>query len=266
MMFTHLEGEAATAAYPPLYHAHHSRFREDLPFWLKLAARQGSPILELGCGSGRVLIPLAESGQRVIGLDRDPAMLSFLQARLPTEAKESVHLVQTDLTQFSLVLRFALILMPCNTLSTLASPERAKLLSLVRSHLLPQGLFAASIPNPVHLTKLPVGSSVEVEDTFVHPLSGNPVQVSSEWRKDRAWFLLRWHYDHLLPDGRVERLSVETRHTLTDMPTYCRELASAGLEVAEQYGDFDPSEYTPESPYWIFVARPLETSGARSCR
>lgn len=266
MTFTQLEGEVAAAAYPPLYHAHHSRYLEDLPFWLKLAARQGSPILELGCGSGRVLIPLAKSGQRVIGLDRDPAMLSFLQARLPTEAEESVHLIQADLTQFSLALRFALILMPCNTLSTLASPERAKLLSLVRFHLLPQGFFAASIPNPARLAKLPVRSSAEVEDTFVHPLSGNPVQVSSEWRKDRAWFLLRWHYDHLLPDGRVERLSVEMHHALTDTPTYCQELASAGLEVAEQYGDFDQPEYTLESPYWIFVARPLEIGGDQTYR
>jgi SAM-dependent methyltransferase len=255
MTFVQLEGEDAAGAYPLLYHAHHSRYPEDLPFWLALAKRHGSPILELGCGSGRVLIPLAESGQRVFGLDRDPTMLSFLRTRLPAKIQESVHLFQADLTQFSLGLRFALILLPCNTLSTLTSSKRVELLNLVRFHLLPQGLFAASIPNPVRLAKLPTRSSSEVEDTFVHPLSGNPVQVSSEWRRERAWLVLRWHYDHLLSDGKVERLSVETRHALTDTLTYCQELASAGLEVAEQYGDFDQSEYTPESPYWIFTAR-----------
>ncbi len=253
MVFIHLEGEDAARLYPHLYHAHHSRYREDIPFWLSLAKRQGSPILELGCGSGRVLIPIAETGQRVLGLDRDFAMLSFLRAILPERAKETVRLLQADLTQFSLACRFALILMPCNTFSTLTSSERAKLLQLVYHHLQPSGVFAASIPNPSHLAKLPTRSQAEIEETFTHPLSGNPVQVSNEWKKGDTWLRLRWHYDHLLPDGSVERLSVETRHTLTDAQTYQQEFLSAGLQLAEQYGDFDGSEYTPESPYWIFT-------------
>ena len=55
-----------------LYHAHHSRNLEDLPFWQELARQQGSPILELGCGSGRVLLPLARAGYNVVGLEREP--------------------------------------------------------------------------------------------------------------------------------------------------------------------------------------------------
>lgn len=266
MVFTRLEGEAFAAAYPHLYHAHHTRHREDLPFWLALAERQGSPILELGCGSGRVLIPLAQPGLRVVGLDRDPAMLSFLQEKLPQNLKGTVHLLQADLTQFSLTLRFALILMPCNTFSTLTAEQRARLLRLVLLHLLPQGLFAASLPNPSRLAKLPIRAQAEIEETFDHPLSGNPVQVSSEWRKSADWLFLRWHYDHLLPDGGVERLTVETRHALLSTEAYCQAFTFAGLEIAEQYGDFDGSPFTDESPYWILLARPkagiLETHGS----
>ena len=60
---------------PLLYHAHHNRYKEDLPFWLELAARHGDPVLELGCGSGRVLLALAQDGYQVYGLDNDPGML-----------------------------------------------------------------------------------------------------------------------------------------------------------------------------------------------
>ena len=59
--------------FPQLYHAHHNRSLEDLPFWLELAAQAGDPILELGCGTGRVLIPLAQAGYHTIGLDNDPS-------------------------------------------------------------------------------------------------------------------------------------------------------------------------------------------------
>ena len=51
---------------PSVYHAHHNRHLEDLPFWLDLAAQTGDPLLELGCGTGRVLIPLAQAGYRTL--------------------------------------------------------------------------------------------------------------------------------------------------------------------------------------------------------
>ncbi len=82
---------------PDLYHAHHNRHLDDLPFWQGLAARQGGLILELGCGTGRLLIPLAEAGYRLVGLDYDAGMLEALQARLPATSAERVGLVQADL-------------------------------------------------------------------------------------------------------------------------------------------------------------------------
>ena len=66
--------------FPTLYHAHHGQYQEDLPFWLKLANQQGGPVLELGCGTGRVLLPLARGGFQTVGLDNDLEMLRFLQA------------------------------------------------------------------------------------------------------------------------------------------------------------------------------------------
>ena len=53
-----------------------------------------------------------------------------------------------------------------------------------------------------------------MDETFTHPVTGNPVQVSSGWQRTRSHFTVTWHYDHLLPDGEVERLTVQSRHDL----------------------------------------------------
>jgi hypothetical protein len=94
-----------------------------------------------------------------------------------------------------------------------------------------------------------------VEEEFSHPVSGNPVQVSSEWHKNRKLFTLTWHYDHLLPDGVVERFSLETRHALQDVEAYQQEMAQAGLQVVEAWGDFEGSAYSKEAEYWVCVAK-----------
>jgi len=239
---------------PLLYHAHHSLHTEDLPFWLDLADRTGSPILELGCGTGRVSLPLVQSGHSVVGLDLDRAMLETLQQNTPPSLADRVHLLQADLTDFHLAAAFHLVLLPCNTYSTLIRDQRIAALACIREHLKKGGLFAVSLPNPTLLMRLPSHSSPEVEEIFPHPLDGEPVQVSSGWKRSGRSFLLSWHYDHLLPDGRVERLSAQVRHVLASTQTYLDEFAQAGLQVIETYGDFDRSVYVPESPSLIIIA------------
>lgn len=240
--------------FPVLYHAHHSRHLEDIPFWLELARRQGSPALELGCGTGRVLLPLAQAGVSVFGLDNDPEMLAVLRRQLTAETRQRVSLLQADLAHYCLALRFALILLPCNTFSTLEADQRLAALDLARRHLLPEGRFAVSLPNPDLLARLPRQSEAELEEVFPHPVDGEPVQVSSGWRRDRECFSLTWHYDHLLSDGRVERTSAVVQHRLVPAETYEAELRQQGLKVIERFGDYDRSEYGKDSPYLILVA------------
>jgi SAM-dependent methyltransferase len=237
-----------------LYHAHHKRHLEDLPFWVELAHRKGDPILELGCGSGRVLMPLARSGWRVVGLESDPGMLSVLRENMEAGLEGRVELVRGDMAAFYLERRFALILLPCNTFSTLSAAQRRATLDCVRRHLQPDGIFAASLPNPAVLRRLPRRSEPEVEESFPHPLDGEPVQVSSAWERSAQHFTIYWHYDHLLPDGRVERISQQARHELASPQTYLAELEVADLRLLEQYGDFDRSPYSPRAPSLILLA------------
>lgn len=238
-----------------LYHAHHNRHMEDLPFWLELARQQGSPILELGCGSGRILLPLARAGYRMVGLERDPDMLSVLRENMEPGLADRVELVQGDMVDFELERRFPLILLPCNTFSTLYASQRRATLDGIFRHLQPDGLFATSLPNPAVLQRLPRRSELEVEESFPHPLDGEPVQVSSGWERTKAHFVVHWCYDHLLPDGRVERASMQVSHELAPIEVYLAELETAGLGQVAYYGDFDRLPFSLQAPSLILLAR-----------
>jgi SAM-dependent methyltransferase len=239
---------------PELYHAHHSQHLEDLPFWLALAAQAGDPVLELGCGTGRVLLPLIDAGFHTIGIDHDMAMLKFLRARV-RENTPNPWIFASDITRFNLSVQVPLIILPCNTFSILRKNERLACLRCVKKQLKPGGSFAVSIPNPDNLLRLPAHSEPELEDEFIHPQTGNPVQVSSSWRRTKQTFQVTWIYDQLFPDGRQERVTTETIHQLLPANDYLDEIREVGLEVLVVYGDFDRSGYQGDSPYLICVAK-----------
>jgi SAM-dependent methyltransferase len=239
---------------PSLYHAHHNRHLEDLPFWLKLAQRQGGPVLELGCGTGRILIPLAEAGYEMIGLDNDPEMLDFLRAQMPPELQPRPQVVIADMTAFELGRRFPLVILPCNTWSVLEPPARRAALACIVRHLAPGGIFATSVPSPDMLRDLPARSAPELEEEFEHPPSGGMVQVSSGWRRAKGHLTVTWHYDLLLPDGTIERSTLQARHTLSTVQEYLEELDEVGLAVEAVYGDFEETPYGYDSDDLIMMA------------
>jgi SAM-dependent methyltransferase len=239
--------------FPQLYHAHHNRYLEDLPFWLELAARVGAPVLELGCGTGRVLIPLAQAGCQSFGLDHDLAMLTFLQTNIRPLLQNVPIIIVADLCRFNLAAQFPLIILPCNTYSMLSDDQRIDCLRCVRKHLVKEGIFAVSIPNPQLFVNLPNQSNAELEDEFFHPETGNPVQVSSSWHRRKNTFYLAWIYDHIYPDGAVDRQVVNAIQQIVPLKTYVNEIESAGLKVAQYFGDFDQSVYTENSPELILL-------------
>jgi SAM-dependent methyltransferase len=244
---------------PWMYHLHHAQHDEDIAFWLDLAGSLSGPILELGCGTGRILAPLVSAGFPMIGLDINLEMLKYLLAHLEPQLRSRVHIVKADLTECRFSQEFGLIILACNTLSTLTFESRQKAFSRISSHLAPYGRFSASLPNPLMLASLSNSGTQEVEDIYFHPDTANPIQVSSAWeRVDQDSVIFRWYYDHLLPDGKVERTSVDVEHTITSIQEYQAELQSAGLSIEHVYGDFDRSPYNTESPYLIFSAGKLD--------
>jgi SAM-dependent methyltransferase len=118
---------------------------EDLPLWRELAG--AGPVLDLGCGTGRVALDLAAHGVPVVGLDLDQVLLDELERRagdLPVET------VRADARDFDLGRRFPVALAPMQTMQLLGGPEgRAGLLRCAKAHLEPGGVLALAIADVI---------------------------------------------------------------------------------------------------------------------
>src|SRR6187551_3175734 len=94
------EGHEGWDDYAPFYDWENARTlgRRDVPFWRNLAVHAGGPVLELGCGTGRIALPLARAGVHVVGIDRSDAMLSRARARVKRAAMAGrIDLIRGDI-------------------------------------------------------------------------------------------------------------------------------------------------------------------------
>jgi SAM-dependent methyltransferase len=118
---------------------------EDLPLWRELAG--DGPVLDLGCGTGRVALDLAARGVPVVGLDVDEVLLDELRRRagdLPVET------VRADARDFDLGRRFGVVLAPMQTVQLLGGAQgRTGFLRCARAHLEPGGLCAIAIADEI---------------------------------------------------------------------------------------------------------------------
>ena len=122
----------------------------DVDFYLAQAKKTGGPVLELGAGTGRVAIPLANAGFAVTGLDLSPHMLRIAKrkvAALPPRGR--IRFVRGDMTRFSLGRKYRLILIPFRAFQHLLTVEaQRKCLLCVRRHLAPGGRFIVDLFDP----------------------------------------------------------------------------------------------------------------------
>jgi len=118
-------------------------YAEDLPLWRELAGEAGGPVLDVGAGTGRVALDLAARGADVTALDVDAELLEELARRA---AGLPVRTVAADAREIVVEDRFALVLVPMQTLQLLDGPAgRAAFLRAAREHLVPGGLLAAAL-------------------------------------------------------------------------------------------------------------------------
>jgi SAM-dependent methyltransferase len=157
-------------------------YRVDLPLWRELADQRDGPLLELGCGSGRVALDLAARGHRVTALDSDAALVGALRRRA-RERGLRIAAVSADARSLSLPDRFGLAIAPMQVIQLLGGASgRRRLLAAVRRHLKPGGLFAAALADPFEAVApdeaLPPLPDVREQSGWV--LSSTPVAVRPE--------------------------------------------------------------------------------------
>jgi SAM-dependent methyltransferase len=137
---------------PERYEAEYAPFSIDRAWYVKRAVELGGPVLELGCGTGRILFALAAEGLKVSGIDNAPAMLARARSRavlLGADVARRVELLEAELTAFSLGRKFRSIVAPLNCLMHLLSDDDLlACLAQVHEHLEPDGrfLFDLSLP------------------------------------------------------------------------------------------------------------------------
>jgi SAM-dependent methyltransferase len=186
----------------------------DLPVWRTLAAHYGDPILDIGAGTGRVALDLARCGHQVTALDQDEVLLAELARRAE---RLSVSTVRADARSFALADRFALILVPMQTVQLLGGPNgRRKFLSCAADHLRPGGALALAITDrldeftPEDDAPLPLPDMRELDGVVY---SSQPIAV----RERTDGFVLERVRETIGPRGerstqpdviRLDRLSV----------------------------------------------------------
>jgi SAM-dependent methyltransferase len=242
---------------------------QDVAFYRDAALEFGDPVLELGCGTGRITMALAQAGKRVTGLDLSERMLERAvkkRAALFTEERERVHLVQGDMTKFDLGEKFRLIIIPFRPLQHLLEvKQHVECLDCVRKHLAPGGHLvldvfqtdAERMHDPVHMREMPV--------TEYRTADGRRVRITervagfhrAEQINDVEMIFSVEH-----PGGRQDRMvfawplryffRYEVQHLL----------ARCGFQVMSEYGNFDRTPILDDSPEMIFVAETRPGDGS----
>ena len=132
-----------------LYDLEHDGFTDDIEFLVELAGIGDGPILELGCGTGRVLIPLAEAGHKVAGIDSSEAMLKAAQTRIDPEL--DVELVVGDMIDPAIVegVPFGMVIASLNSIMHLTTPhEQRSMIASAHMALKPGGRLIIDTLNP----------------------------------------------------------------------------------------------------------------------
>jgi SAM-dependent methyltransferase len=237
----------------------------DVEWFGGLARRTGGPILELGCGTGRIAVPIAQDGHHIVGLDQSAAMLERA-ARRARRASVEVRWVEGDMRAFSFNESFALIFVAFNSFLMLGPDDRWACLARMREHLAPRGRVAIDVFQPDPEVVVGLDGGVIDEWERVDPESDRTVRKFSSSRANVDRVTQRIWYDETADDGTVRRVGgTTTLHYL-----YRREaellFSEAGFKVETLHGDYDGNPADAQSRKLLIVAKRKERGQGRERR
>jgi SAM-dependent methyltransferase len=238
-------------------------FDGDLPLYLELATSQGGRVLEVACGSGRVLVPLVRGGCDVIGVDISPHMLALTRQKLDAEPQlaGSARLVQADMREFDLAEHdLDLAIVAVKSIAYLTErADQLRCLSRIAAHLRPGGLLAIDFMHPrPHWVGAHSGS---MWDDLLQRVPGRGFtlsRVESVVSTDlaRQVRVIRSIYELIDDRGAViEKRFVEWPYRWTYRFEAEHLLERAGFEVEAVYGGYQREPFVSESATMLFLAR-----------
>jgi len=232
---------AAIDAIAPFYDLDLEGYEDDVSLYVALSEEYPGPILELGCGTGRVASRLARAGAAVTGVDLSPAMLEVARGG---PGGDRVHWLEADMRDLDLSQRFALVLVPLGGLQHLETvADVVATFEVIARHLASGGVAVVDVeaPRPEDFEAGPQ----PVLEHWTRPWRGGLVTkwVSTSGAPSLGLREVTWHFDHQPADGPLRRQSV-----LFTMRTFTLaelELAArlAGLEAVAVHGDYDGAPY-----------------------
>jgi len=229
---------------------------DDIPLYQECARKCEGAVLECGCGTARVAVPLARIGINVVGIDTNEKMLAIARKKLakePPDVRSRLKLVKADMRSFKLKERFSLCIIPFSTfLHILTVEDQEACLSTISQHLLPDGRLIISVFNPdlsrpqdvVRLQRVKQVDNELIMRFFTQSFDF-PNQITYG----------RYIYDFVKPNGSMKRLVVPFKVRYVFYDEMRQLLARTGYETESVYGDEKKSPFQPNSPLMVFVAR-----------
>lgn len=242
------------------YDLSHDRLTADIQFLRDLASASGDPILELGCGSGRLLLPLARSGFAITGVDNSAEMLARASVRLanePPEIRDRVRLIPADMATLRLSAdggRFGLAFFGYNTFMHLDETQAGRVMRQLKPLLPPGSFFYIDVDNPLALAAAGDDPDFSLEEELYDPRTGETVRqytayetVPGHQAVDVTWVYevattgnnpikSRFRYHYLYP------------HQIDLM------LGLVGLRLQALYGDYNRTPFHEDSDRLLVVA------------
>jgi SAM-dependent methyltransferase len=250
--------------YSSEFYDHHAK-RGDVEFYVGAAVEAGGAALEIGCGTGRVLIPTAKAGVRITGLDNSREMLKICREKIDGESKdvrEQVDLVHGDMRDFDLERQFSLITIPFGPFNYLVSlEEQIRCLECIKLHLNDSGILVVDLwyPDLRELWKSETGADIVYKKTPFTMQDGRRVNWGiRNMTVDYNQQIIQeeMFYDVVYPDGRKEHMVYPCpmryffRYEVENL------LARTGFALETVYADFDKEPFGSKYPSeMVFIAR-----------
>jgi ubiquinone/menaquinone biosynthesis C-methylase UbiE len=254
-----MEGHEGWDDYAPFYDWENARTlgRRDVPFWRNLALQAGGPVLELGCGTGRISLPLGKAGVPLVGIDRSERMLARARRRTRrARLTHTIRLIRGDIrfTPFSRP-SFAMVMAPYGILqSLLRERDLAATLTEVRRVLEPGGTFGIEL-----VADLPSWEEYQKRLSLKGwrtRRGGAHVTLVETVRQDRARHLTIFNQEFTERRGRTQRVHrfALTFRTLS-VPQMVRRLEKSGFEITALLGDYRGKAWDPRADVWVILAK-----------